>query len=1052
MKRNIIAVFCFLICGVALSQHAVKPHFIKNSNDLFGGNLIQENQSKIKYQSQKKDALFLINKGQDFVFLDSQGFTVLSTKQSDSCFVRYDFINPNHDFTIVKQGKSNHYYTSPQSTAKSYGYQQIVYRNIYNNVDLVFDVLKSGLLKYSFIVHDHASLKNIGFKLSGSFDSLAIGNKRFDVIGANYCVIDTGLVAINELGKNVACWYQKTDKNEIRYNIDPNAQFEHLIIDPFVLKLDTLEDINFLKKWSYIYGRNTGIEVDFDHHGNVYVYGGEHNGFFAEEIYAKLAKYNNVGQLQWVFQGYDSLLDWNVKKWYGNTGLRTAGDDHYSDVVVNKTTEKIYVGQGYFSYPTRIIRLNKDGQYGEFISDTLKEGAKIVSLELNQSDTSVWAFGHGFTSYWPQKFIPKEMSVVKPNGTTQGYNFSPNPSNLDNYQYIVCGAQDFSGHKYAIFSNRYIPTVHKHICKLSKNPGGNMWMQVAPINELFYVNVIYDSSRFRNDKYASVFHDYRANVFSVNQSYVFAYDGRCFGAMSVKDGSQIGAADSVSTQTILYQMGIAADACNHVFLAGDKGQIHCYSFDGSKFTFDTALQLGSGVVQFIRDVKYDFSTHTILVTGDSILAAVPSPYKDYCDDELLKIDLSQPNICKQSLDVKILNADTNSVYSFEWFLADTNVLLQEHSSKSRTADTLNGLKVGNKYRLRIYRNKIVGHFYRDYFFSAGLPSDTFLQFSRCMGDSFVHNNHAYFTDTLLKDTLVNTQGCDSIVNTQLVFLQNSKSQIFKEICLNDTLVFGGMKVATAGLYRDTISNYLGCDSVIELTVKVNYPKQRFDTVYYCNQPQVNYKGKIRTLPALLKDTFLTFEGCDSVVNTMLYTDTVKALFAIDSIQKPTVGFVNLSLKATTYLWDFGDGATDTSKNTVHTYSDVNMWSNYQPCLIAKNAKNCSDTFCENFKFYLFKDVKIVEGFSPNSDGVNDTFYIENSRFYPNSELYIMNRYGQIMLHKTQTQNVDLYWDGNYEKPERLLFDKACTEGLYYYFFKFNNAANTVKQGNVYLKR
>ncbi len=1044
VKRNIIAVFCFLIGGVALSQHAVKPHFIKNSNDLFGGNLIQENQSKIKYQSQKKDALFLINKGNDFVFLDSHGFTILSTKQSDSCFVRYDFINPNHDFTIVKQGKSNHYYTSPQSTAKSYGYQQIVYRNIYNNVDLVFDVFKSGLLKYSFIVHDHVSHKNIGFKLSGSFDSLAINSKRFDVIGANYCVIDTGLIATNELGKKVGCGYQKMGKNEIRYYIDPNAKFKQLIIDPFVVKLDTLKNLQYLNSQYKRYGRNVGIEVDFDHHGNVYVYGGDHLTNL-ENGYCKMAKYSSNGQLQWVFPGYDSIMMWNVD----SILLRgLAKDRMYSDILVNKTTEEIYVGHSYLQLPIKVIRLNKDGQHGNFVSDSLMFCGIAVAMEFNHTDTSIWVMGRGYFYYFPS-FFPKEMTVIKKDGRTSAYDFSSYQDKYSIVYSLSCGVQDFSGNKYSIFSNYYDQASNNLVYKMSVTPGFSVWMSKARMGALSYNNVLFDSNNYKN---ADFNWDYRANVLAVNHKYLFTYDGQKFGTLSITDGSYIGITDSISSQTKFYQMGIAVDACNHVFLAGDKGQIHCYSFDGSKFTFDTALQLGSGVVQFIRDVKYDFSTHTILVTGDSILAAVPSPYKDYCDDELLKINLSQPTICKQSLDVKILNADTNSVYSFEWFLADTNVLLQEHSSKSRTNDTLNGLKVGQNYRLRIYRNKIVGHFYRDYFFSAGLPSDTFLQFSRCMGDSFVHNNHAYFSDTLLKDTLVNTLGCDSIVNTQLVFLQNSKYQIYKEICLNDTLVFGGVKIATSGLFRDTISNYLGCDSVIELTVKVNYPKQHFDTVYYCNQPQVNYKGKIRTLPILLKDTFLTFEGCDSVVNTMLFTDTVKALFAIDSVQKPTVGFVNLSLKATTYLWDFGDGVTDTAKNTVHTYSDVNMWSNYQPCLIAKNAKNCSDTFCENFKFYLFKDVKIVEGFSPNSDGVNDTFYIENSRFYPNSELYIMNRYGQIMLHKTQTQNVDLYWDGNYEKPERLLFDKACTEGLYYYFFKFNNAANTVKQGNIYLKR
>ncbi len=1045
LKKSVIAIFGFMLFHFVAAQHQVKPQFIKNGNDLFGGDLIKENNLNVRYQSQKHKALFLVNKGRDFVFFDSFGFAILSTKKGDSCFVRYDFINPNREFSIVKQGKSQHYYTSLNSNEKSFGYKQVVYQNIYDNVDLVFDVFSSGLLKYSFVIRDNASLKNIGLKLSGSFDSLAISNKRFDVIGANYRVIDTGLLATNELGKKVGCWYQKTGKNEIRYEIDPKANFKQLVIDPFVIKLDTLEDLNLLKKWPYVYGRNTGIEVDFDHRGNVYVYGGEHIANEIDQAYSKLAKYSNLGKLMWIFQGYDSLLNWNMKSQY-----YSAGDNYFSDIVVNKTTEEVYVGQGYFSYPTRIIRLKPDGQHGNFISDTLKEGAKIVSLELNQSDTSVWVFGQGYTSYWPKKFIPKEMSVVKPNGKTLGYNFSTSPSNFDYLQYIVCGAQDFSGHKYTIFSNVYVPSVHKHVCKLTKNPGGNMWMQVAPINKLYFLNVLYDSGRFRADKYVITMHDYRANVLTVNQSHVFSYDGRYFGVMSAKDGSQIGSMDSIPTQTILYQMGIAADACNHVFLAGDKGQIHCYSFDGSKFTFDTALQLGTGVVQFIRDVKYDFSTHTILVTGDSILAAVPSPYKDYCDDEILQLDLKNATVCKPSVEVKILNADTNSVYSFQWFLADTNVLLKEKNNI--VADTLTGLKSGTQYRLRIYRNKIVGHFYRDYIISAGLPSDTFLQFSRCMGDSFVHNSYAYFADTLLHDTLLNSQGCDSVVSTQVIFLKNSKSQIYKEICLNDTLVFGGVKIATAGLYRDTMANHLGCDSVIELTVKVNYPKFRSDTLRYCNKLQVMFNGKLRNVPSLLSDTFLTFEGCDSVVNTMLLSDTVTARFAIDSTSVPTFRFLNLSLNAQNSYWDFGDGESSTNKDVAHTYSDALIWSKFQPCLVVWNDRNCRDTFCMNIGFYTAKEVTIVEGFSPNSDGVNDSFPIINSKYYPNSELYIINRNGQTMFHGTQSGQNDIVWDGHYYKPERLLFESACTEGLYYYIYQYNDGVHATKQGNVYLKR
>ena len=1041
LKQNIIAVFFYLVCKLAFSQQTVKPHFIINSNDIFGGDLIQDNSLNIKYQSQKHNALFFVNRGCDFVFFDSLGFTILSIKKGDSCFVRYDFINPKQNFHIQKQGKSKYYFTSPYSTEKSYGYKQVVYRNIFDKVDLVFDVLSSGLLKYSFVLRENASLKNVGFKLSGSFDSLETRSKRFDLIGANFTVIDTGLLATSELGKNVECWYKKTNNNEIRYVIDPGAKYKQLTIDPFVVKIDSLKNTEYINSKLKRYGRNVGIEVDFDHHGNVFVYGGDHLTNF-ENGYCKMAKYSSQGNLKWVFQDYDSLLMWNV-----DSIIRGGNSRMYTDILVNKSTEEVYVGQSKLQWPIQIIRLNKYG-IGNFVSETLKGCGFSVALEFNQMDTSIWVLGRGSTSFY-STFKPNEMSVLKSNGKALGYDFSKYANPNNSFQELVCGIQDFTGHKYAIISDYYSTLANNQVYKLSYSAGSRDWMGKARMGTLSYNNVLFDSNNYKTNERNW---DYRANVLAVNQKYLFTYDGQKFGTLSIKDGSYIGIIDSIQSQTKFYQMGIAVDACNHVFVAGDKGQIRCYSFDGSKFTFDTALQLGSGVVQFIRDVKYDFSTHTILVTGDSILAAVSSPYHDFCDDEILNVNLNKPTICKPSVEVEILTADSNSVYSFQWFLADTNVLLQERNDKFCTADTLNGLKSGKKYRLRIFRNKIVGHFYRDYIFSAGLSSDTFLQFSRCKGDSFVHNIRVFYTDTLLKDTLVNAQGCDSLVSTQVKFLKNSKYQIYKEICLNDTLVFGGTNIASAGLYIDTLSNHLGCDSVIELTVKINSPNFRLDTVYYCNQTKAMFKGKLRNIPSLLRDTFLTFEGCDSIVNTMLVSDTVLANFIIDSTQVPIYRFMNLSVNPQNYLWDFGDGESSKAKDVLHKYSDDLIWSKFQPCLVVYNNRNCRDTFCENISFYSAKEVKIAEGVSPNADGVNDTFYIENSRYFPNSELYIMNRFGQIMLHQTQTNQQDLYWDGKYYKPERCILSLECTEGLYYYFYKYNDGIRNVRQGSLYLKR
>lgn len=59
----------------------------------------------------------------------------------------------------------------------------------------------------------------------------------------------------------------------------------------------------------------------------------------------------------------------------------------------------------------------------------------------------------------------------------------------------------------------------------------------------------------------------------------------------------------------------------------------------------------------------------------------------------------------------------------------------------------------------------------------------------------------------------------------------------------------------------------------------------------------------------------------------------KARFAYE-LDELTVTFQNLSKEAETYAWDFGDGATSTEKDPVHTYAD---YGDYTVKLTAKNA-------------------------------------------------------------------------------------------------------------------
>ncbi len=69
-----------------------------------------------------------------------------------------------------------------------------------------------------------------------------------------------------------------------------------------------------------------------------------------------------------------------------------------------------------------------------------------------------------------------------------------------------------------------------------------------------------------------------------------------------------------------------------------------------------------------------------------------------------------------------------------------------------------------------------------------------------------------------------------------------------------------------------------------------------------------------------------------------------------------------------------------------------------------------------------EDIVINNGFSPNGDGVNDVFYIDNIQYYPGNELVIYNRWGNEVAAFHDYQND---WDGSWK-------NKKLPDGVYFY--------------------
>ncbi|UPT69663.1 MAG: gliding motility-associated C-terminal domain-containing protein [Flavobacterium sp. JAD_PAG50586_2] len=115
----------------------------------------------------------------------------------------------------------------------------------------------------------------------------------------------------------------------------------------------------------------------------------------------------------------------------------------------------------------------------------------------------------------------------------------------------------------------------------------------------------------------------------------------------------------------------------------------------------------------------------------------------------------------------------------------------------------------------------------------------------------------------------------------------------------------------------------------------------------------------------------------------------------------------------------------------------------------------SQSGCESSRLAVqvdltFCDIKIPDGFSPNNDGINDTFEIPNlAILYPNFKMEIYNRYGNLVY----KGNINVpNWDGTTKEGGVKLGDNLLPTGVYFYILDFSDGIKKAIQGRLYLNR
>jgi gliding motility-associated-like protein len=182
---------------------------------------------------------------------------------------------------------------------------------------------------------------------------------------------------------------------------------------------------------------------------------------------------------------------------------------------------------------------------------------------------------------------------------------------------------------------------------------------------------------------------------------------------------------------------------------------------------------------------------------------------------------------------------------------------------------------------------------------------------------------------------------------------------------------------------------------------------------------------------------------DTAFQTITVRDGPLANFTFSpnpSQENTPTQFTNLSSRATSYNWLFGDGDSSTLVNPSHQY---NKSGTYQACLIAINEFGCADTVCQDIDAVVLSLIDIPNAFTPNGDGINDRVYVRGFGI-AKMTWRIYNRQGLMVFQSAdQTQG----WDGKYKGTLQPMDAYGYTLEV-----QFADGSRATKKGDITLLR
>ena len=286
-----------------------------------------------------------------------------------------------------------------------------------------------------------------------------------------------------------------------------------------------------------------------------------------------------------------------------------------------------------------------------------------------------------------------------------------------------------------------------------------------------------------------------------------------------------------------------------------------------------------------------------------------------------------------------------------------------------------------------------------------------------------------------RDTIPNPTGCDSVIVLYLNVVDEITLAIDAVICEGDTFQEDGFNASASGTYTQNLQNRFGCDSIVilNLIVALKDTVPIFDTI--CDGETYSQSGFNVSKSGIYTQNLQNRFGCDSLVElnlTVKPTPDIEIIALSDNFCDKDFVEIQILTNGDSFLWSTGSSENPITATKSGLYSATAFIND-----------------CEKTAEYTVEECPcelwLPNVFTPNNDGVNDSFFPVVRSNLASFSMHIYDRWGQI-IYKTDSHTP---WDGTNN-------GRFAAAGVYFCVISYScaNAPEKIvnKQGSITLVR